>query len=156
MLQSNNTFRSLWNWIFLYIFFTLQPMYKPQIITQHHVTIQHTMTIWAGYTNLHELTLWNCLDPSKSAVLRWNSFMESSCQIFSLYCRIWSWSPMSCEKHGPRDSVDKNRGRRPRFLSLLRPEGHVFHTAWKTMIKSYYNTLADWFFSVFYSHECEF
>ena len=32
-------------------------------------------------------------------------------------CRIWSWSPMSCEKHGPRDSVDKNRGRRPRFLS---------------------------------------
>ena len=31
-------------------------------------------------------------------------------------CRIWSWSPMPCEKHGPRDSVDKNRGRRPRFL----------------------------------------
>ena len=34
-----------------------------------------------------------------------------------LCCRIWSWSPMLCEKHGPRDSVDKNRGRRPRFLS---------------------------------------
>ena len=48
------------------------------------------------------------------------------------YNRIWSWSPMPCEKHGPRDSVDKNRGRktwpsglsndknlglRPRFLS---------------------------------------
>ena len=31
--------------------------------------------------------------------------------------RIWSWSPMPCEKHGPRDSVDKYRGRRPRFLS---------------------------------------
>ena len=29
---------------------------------------------------------------------------------------------MPCEKHGPRDSVDKNRGRRPRFLSLLRPD----------------------------------
>ena len=27
-----------------------------------------------------------------------------------LYCRIWSWSPVPCEKHGPRDSVDKNRG----------------------------------------------
>ena len=40
-----------------------------------------------------------------------------------IYCRIWSWSPMPCEKHGLRDSVDKNRGRRPRFLSLLRPEG---------------------------------
>ena len=64
-------------------------------------------------------------------------------------CRIWSWSPVPCEKHGPRDSVDKNRGRRPRFLSLLRPEGHVFHTAWETMIKSYYSTLADWFFSCF-------
>ena len=63
-----------------------------------------------------------------------------------LCCRIWSWSPMLCEKHGPRDSVDKNRGRRPRFLSLLRPEGHVFHTAWETMIKSYYSTLTDLFF----------
>ena len=26
------------------------------------------------------------------------------------------------------DTVDKNRDRRPRFLSLLRPEGHVFFT----------------------------
>ena len=55
-----------------------------------------------------------------------------------IWCRIWSWSPMPCENHGPRDSVDKNRGRSPRFLSLLRPEGHVFHMAWETMIKSYY------------------
>ena len=38
------------------------------------------------------------------------------------------------EKHGPRDSVNKNRGRRPRFLSLLRPEGHDFHTAWDTSV----------------------
>ena len=66
-----------------------------------------------------------------------------------IYCRIWSWSPVLCEKHGPRDSVDKNRGRRPRFLSLLRPEGHVFHTARETMIKSYYSTLSDWFFPCF-------
>ena len=29
------------------------------------------------------------------------------------------------------------------LLSLLRPEGHVFHTAWETMIKSCYSTLAD-------------
>ena len=71
-------------------------------------------------------------------------------------CRIWSWSPVPCEKHGPRDSVDKNRGQRPRFLSLLRPEGHVFHTAWETMIKCYYSTLADWLFSMFYSHKYEF
>ena len=26
-----------------------------------------------------------------------------------------------------------------------RTEGHIFHTAWETMIKSYYNTLTDWF-----------
>ena len=55
----------------------------------------------------------------------------------SKWCRIWSWSLMPCEKHGPRDSVDKNRGRRPKFSLLLRPEGHAFHTAWETMIKSY-------------------
>ena len=36
---------------------------------------------------------------------------------FCMCYRIWSWLPMPCEKHGPRDSVDKNRGRRPRFLS---------------------------------------
>ena len=78
------------------------------------------------------------------------------CNVMTPCCSIWSWSPMLCEKHGPRDSVDKNRGRRPRFLSLLRPEGHVFHTAWETMIKCYYSTLAVWFFSMFYSHKYEF
>ena len=62
--------------------------------------------------------------------------------------RIWSWSPMPCGKHGQRDSVDKCRGRRPMYMSFLRPEGHVFHTAWETMIKSYYSTLTDWFFFV--------
>ena len=43
-----------------------------------------------------------------------------------IWCRIWSWSPMPCEKHGTRDSEDKNRGRRPRFLSLLRPRAMFF------------------------------
>ena len=84
------------------------------------------------------------------------SLATTNAQPAIIWCRIWSWSPMPCEKHGPRDSVDKNRGRRPRFLSLLRPEGHVFHTAWGTMIKCYYSTLADWFFSMFYSHKYEF
>ena len=71
-------------------------------------------------------------------------------------CRIWSWSRMPCGKHGPRDSVDKNRGRRPRFLSLLRPEGQVFHTAWGAMIKSYYSTLTDWICFSFCSQKLEF
>ena len=86
-------------------------------------------------------------DPSKYGILT---------EYCLICCRIWSWSSMPCEKHGPRDSVDKNRGRRPRFLSLLRPEGHVFHTAWETMIKSYYSTLTDWYFLCFYSHKYEF
>ena len=64
-------------------------------------------------------------------------------------CWIWSWSPMPGEKPGPRDSVNKIGGRRLKFLLLLRPEGHVFHTAWETMNKTYYSTLADWFFQWF-------
>ena len=35
--------------------------------------------------------------------------------------------------------VDKNQGRRLRFLSWLRPEGHVFNIAWQAMIKTYYS-----------------
>ena len=92
---------------------------------------------------------------AQSGHASWITFMFHELQWLGrvIGCRIWSWSPMPCEKHGPRDSVDKNRGRRPRFLSLLRPEGHVFHTAWETLIKSYYSTLADWFFFVFYAHK---
>ena len=41
--------------------------------------------------------------------------------------------------------VDKNRGRRPRFLSWLRPEGHVFNIAWQAMIKTYYSMFSLWF-----------
>ena len=75
-----------------------------------------------------------------------------------LWCWIWSWSPVTCEKHVPRDSVDKNRGGRSRFLSLLRPEGHFFQTARETMVKSYYTTRASMidFFSVFHSNNYEF
>ena len=43
------------------------------------------------------------------------------------------------------NQVDKNRGRRPRFLSWLRPEGHVFNIAWQTMIKTYYSMFPLWF-----------
>ena len=57
-------------------------------------------------------------------------FCISALISFTVFCcRIWSWSPIPCEKHGPRDSVDKKRCRIPRFLSLPRPEGHVFPMA---------------------------
>ena len=53
------------------------------------------------------------------------------------YNRIWSWSPMLCEKHGPRVSVTTKTLAFGLGFCLLRPSGHVFHTAWETMIKSY-------------------
>ena len=53
------------------------------------------------------------------------------------YNRIWSWSPMPCEKHGPRASVTTKTSAFGLGFCLLSPSGHVFHTAWETMIKSY-------------------
>ena len=41
--------------------------------------------------------------------------------------------------------VDKNRGCRPRFLSWLRPEGHVFNIPWQAKIKTYYCMFPLWF-----------
>ena len=64
-------------------------------------------------------------------------------------CRIWSWSLMPCDKHGPRDSVGKNWGQRPGFLSL--PRLTVFHTASETMKKSYYSMFTDYFFLVLFA-----
>ena len=53
------------------------------------------------------------------------------------YDRIWSWSPMLCEKQGPRASVTTKTSAFGLGFCLLSPSGHVFHTAWETMIKSY-------------------
>ena len=58
------------------------------------------------------------------------------------YNRIWSWSPMPCEKHGPRASVTTKTSAFGLGFCLLSPSGHVFHTAWETMIKSYITWLA--------------
>ena len=55
------------------------------------------------------------------------------------YNRIWSWSPMPCEKHGPRASVTTKTSAFGLGFCLLSPSGHVFHTARETMIKSYIN-----------------
>ena len=51
--------------------------------------------------------------------------------------RIWSLSPMPCEKHGPRASVTTKTSAFGLGLCLLSPSGHVFHTTRETMIKSY-------------------
>ena len=53
------------------------------------------------------------------------------------YNRIWSWSPMPCEKHGPRASVTTKTSAFGLGFCLLSPSGHVFHTTRETMIKSY-------------------
>ena len=76
--------------------------------------------------------------------------------VLGVQYRIWSLCSMPCEKHGPRESVNKNRGQRPMFLPLLSPEGHFFHTARETVIKSYYSTLTIWLFFSFYSQKYEF
>ena len=34
----------------------------------------------------------------------------------SLECRIWSWSPMPCEKHGPRHSEEHGMGYHDQML----------------------------------------
>ena len=60
---------------------------------------------------------------------------------WACYNRIWSWSPMPCEKHGPRASVTTKTSAFGLGFCLLSPSGHVFHTAWETMIKSYTMTL---------------
>ena len=44
----------------------------------------------------------------------------------SLYCRIWSWSPMQCEKHGPRDSVDKSEAEGWGFCRYRGPRAMFF------------------------------
>ena len=53
------------------------------------------------------------------------------------YNRIWSWSPMLCVKHGPRASITTQTSALGLGFCLLSPSGHVFHSAWETMIKSY-------------------
>ena len=125
----------------------------------YQTSATYAIVVW----NMAPMWVLICIDhidaASVNSVGKYRTNHDQKCWVvlrFIVYCRIWSWSPMLCGKHGPRDSVDKNRGRRPRFLSLLRPEGHVFHTAWETMIKSYYSTLTDWFFFSFCSQKLEF
>ena len=63
--------------------------------------------------------------------------MEKKINQWACYNRIWSWSPMPCEKHGPRASVTTKTSAFGLGFCLLSPSGHVFHTARETMIKSY-------------------
>ena len=63
--------------------------------------------------------------------------MKKKINQWACYNRIWSWSPTPCEKHGPRASVTTKTSAFGLGFCLLSPSGHVFHTAWETMIKSY-------------------
>ena len=63
--------------------------------------------------------------------------MKKKINQWACYNRIWSWSPMLCEKHGPRASVTTKTSACGLGFCLRSPSGHVFHTAWETMIKSY-------------------
>ena len=52
----------------------------------------------------------------------------------------------------PRASVTTKTSAFGLGFCLLSPSGHVFHTAWETMIKSYYSTLTDWVFFPYFIH----
>ena len=73
----------------------------------------------------------------------WKKINQRAC-----YNSIWSWSPMPCEKHGPRASVTTKTSAFGLGFCLLSPSGHVFHTAWETMIKSYNKTSYIMYISV--------
>ena len=60
------------------------------------------------------------------------SYVGVNYQLRRKWYRIWYWSSMPCETHGPRDLVIKNLCRMASLLSSLNSEGHVFHTAWQT------------------------
>ena len=60
------------------------------------------------------------------------------------YNRISSWSPVPCEKPGPRASVTTITSAFGLGFCLLSPSGHVFHTARETMIKFYIIALWGW------------
>ena len=55
---------------------------------------------------------------------------------WACYNRIWSWTPVPCEKHDPWASVMTKTSAFDLGFGLLSLSGHVFHTAWETMIKS--------------------
>ena len=78
----------------------------------------------------------NCPFQSTKIHIYVNKNMEKINQR-ACYNRIWSWSPMPCEKHGPWPSVTTKTSAFGLGFCLLSPSGHVFHTAWETMIKSY-------------------
>ena len=63
--------------------------------------------------------------------------MKKKINQWACYNRIWSWSPMPCEKHGPRASVTTKTSAFGLGFCLLSPSDNVFHKAWETMIKSY-------------------
>ena len=48
--------------------------------------------------------------------MKWKMWTGNSSKLLMrpkqlIRCRIWSWSLMTCEKHGPRDSVDKTEAK---------------------------------------------
>ena len=88
----------------------------------------------------------NCLFLSAKIHIYVNKTQKKINQ-WACYNRIWSWSPMPCEKHGPRASVTTKTSAFGLGFCLLSPSGHVFHTPWETMIKSYIRWLGHHCFS---------
>ena len=81
------------------------PCHQRKILWRYHESVYMVMLRWL----CHPVTMYIAIPLMSVCNIMRNASRP--------WCRIWSWSPMPCEKHGPRDPGDKNRGRRPRFLS---------------------------------------
>ena len=67
--------------------------------------------------------LWYCLSTISMSFPSTANILMFSRNVLVTCCRIWSWSPMPCEKHDLRDSVDKNRDRRRGIFFVTEARG---------------------------------
>ena len=77
----------------------------------------------------------NCHFKTLKFIFLWIRHKKSNQK--ACYNRIWSWSPVLCEKPGLWASVTTKTSTFSLVFCLLSPSDHVFHKAQETMIKSY-------------------
>ena len=98
-------------------------------------TLVHVMA-WCRQATSHYLSQWRPRSMSPYGITRpqwvkWIPRADNEGFFFKKkkWYQIWSLSPMPGEKHSLRIYIEKTRGQIPRFLSILRPNNHVFHTS---------------------------
>ena len=114
--------------------------YAEWIITTTEQSTKKPCSNSTGYT-----VMANCLNKLIWAWWYSSKLLFNPFSINFVWCQL-NWDigfnhglPWYVKNMARGTQVDKNRGRRPRFLSWLRPEGHVLNIAWQAMIKTYYS-----------------